>query len=127
MQQYNLFYFTVDNYLMETELELSGAQNDLVFVKHSGITNYQIIKQSYGATFDQEQNTVSIIKPIKDETFTITVLIRERGKFENYTLCTFAERKGNDFSDLGDYVRTFTSQSSNNIIHFIDFRSFSYT
>ena len=122
-----LFYFTVDNYLMETELELSGAQNDLVFVKHSGITNYQIIKQSYGATFDQEQNTVSIIKPIKDETFTITVLIRERGKFENYTLCTFAERKGNDFSGLGDYVRTFTSQSSNNIIHFIDFRSFSYT
>ena len=46
---------------METELELNGVQNDLVFVKHTGITDYSIVLQSYYATFDREENTVNII------------------------------------------------------------------
>ena len=121
------YYYTINNNLMETELDLNGAQNDLVFVKHSGVTNYKIVvDQNYAATFDESQNTVSIIKPIKDETFRITVLIGERDSFKNYNLCTFAEKKESDYSTLGDYVKTFISETSNNILHFIDFRSFSY-
>ena len=111
---------------METELELSGAPNDLIFVKHSGITNYQIVMQNYVATFDKEENTVNIVKPIKDETFRVTVLVGRKGTLDNYNLCTFAEKSESDYSKLADYAKTFISYTSNNIAHYIDFRSFSY-
>ena len=120
------YYYIINNNLMETELELNGVNNDLVFVKHTGINNYPINLQSYGSSFDKEENTVYITKPIKDEAFSITVLVGKRRTLENYSLCTFAERKENDFSGLADYVKTFTSVSSNTITHFIDFRSFNY-
>ena len=120
------YYYVINNNLMETELELSGAPNDLIFVKHSGITNYQIVMQNYVATFDKEENTVNIVKPIKDETFRVTVLVGRKGTLDNYNLCTFAEKSESDYSKLADYAKTFISYTSNNIAHYIDFRSFSY-
>ena len=121
------FYYTIENNLMETEVEFTGCPNDEVFVKHTGITDYKLVLQDYSATFDSSENVVNIIKPIKDESFKLTVLVGEKSDFDNYTLCTFAEKKESDYSELADYAKTFTSVSSNNIIHFIDFRSFSYT
>ena len=120
------YYYIINNNLMETKLELNGVINDLVFVKHSGINNYPIILQNYYSTFNKDENTVNIIKPIKDESFIFTVLVGIKGRFNEYSLCTFSEKKDGDFSQLGDYVKTFTSVSSNTITHFIDFRSFSY-
>jgi len=111
---------------METELQLSGAPTDLVFVKHQSITDYSIALQKYYSTFDQEENTVNIIKPIKDESFKVTVLVGERGRFNDYSLCTFAEKQEKDYSQLADYAKTFISVSSNTMSHFIDFRSFNY-
>jgi hypothetical protein len=92
---------------METKLELNGVINDLVFVKHSGINNYPIILQNYYSTFNKDENTVNIIKPIKDESFIFTVLVGIKGRFNEYSLCTFSEKKDGDFSQLGDYVKTF--------------------
>ena len=124
----NLHYYILSNNLMETELELNGVQNDLVFVKHAGITDYTInIQEDYYAEFDQDENTVNILKPIRDESFRITVLVGRKGHFNGFNLCTFAEKSESDISKLADYANTFTSVSSNLITHFIDFRSFSYT
>ena len=120
------YYYILKNNLMETELQLSGAPTDLVFVKHQSITDYSIALQKYYATFDQEENTVNIIKPIKDESFKVTVLVGERGRFNDYSLCTFAEKQEKDYSQLADYAKTFISVSSNTMSHFIDFRSFNY-
>ena len=120
------YYYEISNNLMETKLELSGSPNDLVFVKHTGITDYSIVLQSYYATFDREENTVNIIKPIKDESFRVTVLVGQKGDFDEYNLCTFAEKAESEYSKLADYASTFTSVTSNSIAHYIDFRSFSY-
>ena len=119
-----LHTYTIQNNLMETQVKFVGYEGDTIFVKHVGITDYKIITQEYASTFDDTQNVVNIIKPIYNEAFTVTVLVRERGKFDNYSLCTFAENT--DYKNLGDYVNTFTSVSSNLITHFIDFRSFGY-
>ena len=119
-------YYVLNNDLMETEVELTGVQDDLFFLKHSGINDYIIAMQEYSASFDSEGNTVTIIKPIKDQTFTFTVLVGRRGAFNDFTLCTFAEKSESDYSKLANYTKTFISQSSNTINHYIDFRSFSY-
>ena len=122
-----LHYYLLSNNLMETELELNGAENDLVFVKHAGITDYIInIQEDYYTEFNQDENTVYILKPIKDESFRVTVLVGDIDHFKDFNLCTFAERSESEYSKLADYANTFTSVSSNLITHFIDFRSFSY-
>ena len=120
------YYYLINNNLMETEIEFNGALNDTIFVKHSGITDYSIKLQEYSVTFDNSENVVNIVKPIKDESFRVTVLVGKKGTFDDYTLCTFAEKSESQYSKLADYAKTFTSISSNNIIHYIDFRSFSY-
>ena len=122
----NDYYYLINNILMETEVEFTGAENDEIFVKHSGITDYSIITQSYYSTFDINENTVSIIKPIRDEKFRVTVLVGRPNRFNNYNLCIFAEKKESEYSTIADYAKTFTAESSNTITHFIDFRSFSY-
>jgi hypothetical protein len=122
----NDYHYTINNILMETEVEFTGAINDLIFVKHTGITDYSIITQSYYSTFDINENTVSIIKPISDEKFRITVLVGKPDRFAGYNLCTFAEKKESEYKDLANYAKTFISESSNTITHFIDFRSFSF-
>ena len=122
-----LHYYSITNKLMETELELNGVQNDLVFVKHTGISDYIIrVKEGYSAEFNQDENTVYIEKPINDESFRVTVLVGQKGHFNDFTLCTFAEKKESEYSKLANYTNTFTSVSSNVITHFIDFRSFSF-
>ena len=116
-----LHYYILENNYMETLLEFSGAVNDQVFVKHTGITDdYDIVYQSYESTFNENSNEVKIIKPIFDEPFTFNVLVGQKGAFDNYNLCTF--HQGN-IKDLADYVSTFTSNESNEIVHYIDFRS----
>ena len=76
----------------------------------------------YKATWVENKNSVSIIKPIKNnEAFSITVLVAEKGHFNSYSLCTFAETPSDKYSALGDYVATFTSVTSDIATHFIDF------
>ena len=122
----NYFVYALENTLMETEIKFNGVENDNIFVKHIGYSDYVLIVENYYTKFEQEQNIVNIIKPIKDEEFKFTVLVGKPGKFDDYSLCTFSEISEKDYSSLGDYVMTFTSSSSNIITHFIDFRSFHY-
>ena len=118
------FYSQLSNNLMETKLEFKGQQNEKLFVKHTGVDDYNIKIEGYSATFDKSVNTVTIIKPIFNEEFTITVLVGKRGRFTDYTLCTFTDITKSEFEKLGDYVYSFSSVSSNEIPHYIDFRSF---
>ena len=123
-----LNYYTIENNLMETQILFNGSINDTVFVKHVGLDpNYKLtIQSNYSAEFDEDQNTVYIVKPVYNEEFNVTVLVGKKGKFADYTLCTFAELSQDKYSQLADYVKTFSSVSSNKITHFIDFRSFNY-
>lgn len=87
------YYYTINNNLMETELEFRGSPNDLIFVKHIGITDYSIlIRNDFSSNFDKNENIVNIIKPIKDESFTTTVLVDQKRFFDDFTLCTFEEK-----------------------------------
>ena len=116
----------INNNLMETELKFIGQINDTIFVKHIGLTNYEIHLQDYKAVFEEDQNIVIIDKPILNEAFRVTVLVGQKGTLNNYTLCTFAEKSESQYKTLADYVNTFTSVTSNVITHYIDFRSFFY-
>ena len=118
-----LYYYPISNYLMESELKFIGQTNDIIFTKHIGYRNYQIQIQPYQTTFERTQNVAIIDKPILNEAFRITVLVGKKGRFDDYSLCTFAEKKEEEYKSLGDYVSSFTSVSSNIITHYIDFSS----
>ena len=121
-QSSKLFSYTLDNNKMETEIDFLGYKNDKIFVKHMGITDTSLNIDEYKATWVENKNSVSIIKPIKNnEAFSITVLVAEKGHFNSYSLCTFAETPSDKYSALGDYVATFTSVTSDIATHFIDF------
>ena len=117
------FYYQINNNLMETRLELQGAENDKIFVKHAGISSYTIKIENYISTFIESSNSVRIVKPIFQEEFMFTVIVGKPGSLSNITLCTFMEKK---HEDLGDYVKSFSSVSSDEITHFIDFYNFEY-
>ena len=116
----------INNNLMETELKFIGQINDTIFIKHIGLTNYEIHLQDYKAVFEEDQNVVNIDKPILNEAFRVTVLVGQKNHFDNFTLCTFAEKSESQYKNLADYVNTFTSVSSNVITHYISFNSFGY-
>ena len=122
-----LYTYFINNNLMETELKIIGQVSDTIFAKHIGLNNYQIHTQTYRASFEQNQNIVVIDKPILNEEFRITVLVGEKGRFKDYSLCTFAKKTEDQYKNLADYVGSFTSISSNIITHFIDFSSFGYS
>ena len=117
-----LYYYKITNNQMETEIDFKGFSNDKVFIKHIGITDPDLNIGEYSATWVESKNTVNILKPIlNNEAFRITVLVGRPGRFDTYSLCTFAEEKTDDYSSLGDYVSTFTSVSSDQVSHYIDF------
>ena len=116
----------ISNNLMETEIQFIGQINDTIFIKHIGLTNYEIHLQDYHASFDETQNIVTFDKPILNEAFRVTVLVGRKGSFDDYSLCTFTEKTESQYKNLADYVNTFTSVTSNVIIHYIDFKSFNY-
>ena len=118
--------YTLKNQYMETQVKFNGQLDDSVFVKHMGVSNYEPHIEIYGVTFDKTKNEAKIVKPISYESFRFTVLVGKSGRFKDYTLCTFAEKPESKYSELGDYVYTFDSVSSNVIPHYIDFRSFGY-
>ena len=121
------FYtYVLKNNFMETQLRLTGIINDKMFVKHIGTTKNTIEPEEYRAEFDPNQNVATIYKPLLDQVFHMTVLVLKKGKLSSTTLCDFAEKSESDYRELADYVYTFTSNFSNVIPHFIDFRSFSY-
>ena len=116
------FYFELDNNKMETQINFKGEVGDKVFIKHMGITDTQLVLEEYSSTWVEDKNSVSIIKPIKNnEAFNITVLVGKKDSFKDFTLCTFAETSPEDYDDLGDYVATFPSTSSDIVSHFVDF------
>ena len=112
------YYYDLNNNFMETRLELQGEKDDKIFVKHSGISSYEININNYHAIFEESANMVYIIKPILNEEFLFTVLVDEPGKFTDYRLCTFMSKE-----KLARYVKTFTSSSKDKVDHFIDFDS----
>ena len=121
-----LHYYEINNNIMETRVEFTGANNDKVFVKHAGIKDYEIKLQDYKVTYYGDTNEISIIKPIKSEEFKITVLVGRKNTLNSITLCSFTDKKQSDIEKLADYVKSFSSVSSDDITHYIDFRSFKY-
>ena len=116
-----LHKYELSNMLMETKVEFTGQKDDQIFVKHVGVHDYDVVIGSYTAIFDERTNIVTITKPILNEEFTFTVLVGPRDHFKDYTLCTFAENK-----QSAAYIYSFPSVGSNEIPHYIDFRSFNY-
>jgi hypothetical protein len=113
--------YELSNILMETKIEFTGKKDDKIFVKHAGVTDYNVNIGSYTAIFDERTNIVTITKPILNEEFTFRVLVSKNDEYKDYTLCTLAENK-----IKADYDTSFTSVGSNEIPHYIDFRSFGY-
>ena len=114
------------NSLMETEVKFIGSENDEIFAKHIGLNNYEIHLEEYEATFNDYQNVVNIVKPIFNEAFKIIVFVDKKGKFDDFSLCTFAEKTESQIKSLATYVNIFTSVGSNIITHYIDFSSINY-
>ena len=121
---YGIYYMTT-NTLLENELELTGGISAQVYTKHAAVWEYSPLIQNFKTSFDETQNMATIIKPIFDETFEITVLIAQKGKLADVTLCKLATTA--DFKTIADYVSTFTSTSSNQILHYIDFEPIGYS
>ena len=117
-----LFYYKIANNQMETRLDFNGFYQDKVFIKHMGIIDQEINIGEYSASWVEAKNVVNILKPIlNNEAFRITVLVGKKGRFNDYSLCTFKETEEKDYKTLGDYVATFTSVSSDTVPHYIDF------
>ena len=120
---YGIYYISPLTY-MENQITLEGENSNL-FTKHTDIDiNYSPnINTNYSVSFDSSSNILTIIKPIFGESFIITVIIKD-SSLESVTLCDVAF---SDVSKLGDYVKTFTSVSSDTITHYVDFKSIGYT
>ena len=116
-------YYITDNAYLENGLELTG-ESVPVFTKHAAVGEYSPVIIDYQTTFDSSTNTASIIKPIYNEEFTITVIVGEKGSLSGLTQCDLAF---NDKKKYGKYSNTFISVSSNLITHFIDFESFGFS
>ena len=125
--KYGITYVSPLTY-MENEILFKGDDitSDIkMFTKHADISDgYEPnILSNYTVSFDPNSSVVTIEKPIQGEPFTFTVIIKKTD-LSKLTLCdvTFASDK----TKLGDYVNTFTSISSNRIIHYVDFGSIGY-
>ena len=120
---YGIYYISELTY-MENQIELVG-ENINMFTKHADIDNNYSpnINKNYSVIFDSSSNVLTIIKPILGEAFTFTVIIKDTS-LESLTICDLAF---SDKSKLGDYVKTFTSTTSDMIIHYVDFSSIGYT
>ena len=118
--KFGIYYITTNTYL-ENGIQLTGESLVPIFSKHSGINeNYSPIIQDYKVTFDSSTNVASIIKPIYNEEFLITVIVSEKNTLNELTQCNLAFE---DKSTFGKYSNTFTSVSSNLISHFINFNT----
>ena len=120
---YGIYYISTTTY-MENQIDLIG-ENINLFTKHAAISDSYSpnINLNYSVSFDQSSNSLNIIKPILGEEFTFTVII-DKDSLQSLTQCDLAFK---DKTQLGDYVKTFTSSSSDRIIHFVDFASVGYT
>ena len=120
---YGIYYISTTTY-MENQIDLIG-ENINLFTKHAAINDSYSpnINLNYSVSFDQSSNSLNIIKPILGEEFTFTVII-DKDSLQSLTQCDLAFK---DKTQLGDYVKTFTSSSSDRIIHFVDFASVGYT
>jgi hypothetical protein len=115
----------IKNYLVENELKLIGDENDVIFTKHMGL-DYKLDVQPYKVTFGPYENNVKISRPLLNKAFNVTILIGKKGRFNDYTLCTFAGKLESQYKLLGDYVKTIQTDGTSDIIHNIDFSSFNY-
>jgi len=121
--KYGIYYITTNSYL-ENEIQFTGESGATLFSKHLAVGEYTPQIQDYQTTFDSSTNTASIVKPIYNEEFTITVIVGKKGTLSSVTQCELAF---NDKSKYGDYSNTFSSVSSNLITHFIDFDKIGYS
>ena len=120
--QFGIFYYITNTYL-ENEIQFIGETEVTIFSKHSSIGDYNLSLSDYKVTFDSSSNAATIIKPINNEEFNITVIVGLKGTLDSISQCDLAF---GDKSTFGDYSKTFTSVSSNKIIHYIDFSLFGY-
>ena len=120
-------YFIPNLKYMENKVTIyrdkSGADID-VFLKHASLSNdyTPIINENYALTFDDTSNVLSIVKPILGEAFSITVIVDKKETTKSLTICDLAF---NFDKSKYDYVNTFISTTSDNVIHRIDFSSLS--
>ena len=120
-----LYFYSLQNNNMETEIKFYGTYYDKVFVKHMGITGSPGNIEQYYSRWVESKNTVNILKPILNEAFRITVLVGKKGHFDAFSLCTFALTSYDKYYSLADYVYTFTSVTSDIVTHFVDFTKMS--
>jgi len=120
--KYGVYFFSTNTYL-ENEVKLTGESGIDVFTKHAGVGEYSPKIVNYYTSFDSTSNAASIIKPISDEEFNITVIVGPKGTLSSVTQCDLAFK---DKKSYGDYSNTFVSVSSNIIIHYIDFAYLGY-
>ena len=121
--EYGIYYKSNLDY-MENMVTLAraktGADIDL-YLKHTALENdYSPTIVNYAILFDDTSNVLSITKPIPSEPFSITVIVDKDEKIKTLTICDLAFSF--DKKDY-DYVDTFISTSSDNIIHRVDFSS----
>ena len=112
-------YDIIPNGYLENEIKLEGISGATVFIKHAGLgKNYTpTVLKTYSVTFDENTNVAIITKPIYDEEFIFTVIVSK----QYLQLLTQCDLAFNNKSIIGDYIATFTSVTSNVIIHYIDF------
>ena len=120
--QNGIYFFTTNTYV-ENEIQLEGLAGVTIFSKHSGIGNYDLNLNELKTTFDSTGNSLSIVKPINNEEFTITVIIGLPGSLNSISQCDLAF---GDKKQFGDYSNTFTSVSSNIVTHYLDFTQIGY-
>ena len=120
--KYGIYYYLTNTYL-ENEIQFTGESEVTIFSKHSAIGNYNLSITDYKVTFDPSSNAATIIKPISNEEFNITVIVGPIGTLGKISQCDLAF---GDKSTFGDYSNTFTSVSSNVITHYIDFGQILY-
>ena len=121
------FYYLITNTSYETKVNFIGNVNDTIYLKYSHLYDYQIQEfREFNVTFDQNENMISVIKPIIDEEFNYTILIGKKGTFDSYNLCTFSELDKSQYKALGDFVVILNSVSNQTVNYYVHFESFFY-
>ena len=121
--KYGVYYISNLDY-MENKVtfarDKTGADID-IYLKHAELYNdYRPNINNYILSFDEDSNILEIRKPISGEAFTITVVVDKDETIKSLTICDLAFSF--DKSQY-DYVNEFTSTTSDNIVHRIDFKS----
>ena len=97
-------YRTFSNKLMDTEFIVSGTKDTNVFLRMAGLSTIYSpeFKELPEISFNNMTNTLTVESPITSaEDLTVTLLVTKGDDLVNkaYTLCSFADKKIDDFEE----------------------------